>query len=187
MFATRLKSRSADQSSPPMLLTRVRDARIGNLSPGNSSGDDQRPQRRPVGFPLSQEHERGRLEPSVRPVERPAQARWRRVDAGMGDSSEKLVSAWPGDRPRHRSLREFRNSLRSSIVKRRVLAMSVAGMFVSTAIKRRDSHSPVHTACPTTRRGENWLKPPALEAGVAQLEADVPPFADTVFRVYRSG
>ncbi len=73
-----------------VLPAQGRDARVMDLSSGNSSPCENRSQRRPVVCRLGQKHERWRFEPGVHLVESARQGCRRGVDAGMGDDGEKV-------------------------------------------------------------------------------------------------
>ena len=113
------------QFADTVLPTQGHNAGVMDPRAGNSSANEQRPQCRPVVGQLGQKHKGRRLEPSIHLIEGARQRRGRRVDTGTGDDGEKFVNARPGNRLGRLALREFRNSLRGCVVKRRVLAMSV--------------------------------------------------------------
>ena len=124
--AKRLKSRSADQSSrtpccQQSAAMRASWTRAPAIRPAASNS-------RKVGqwsVDSANSTRLGEFDPGVDLVEGALKGRRRRIDTRMRDDGEKLVHARPGNRPWRRSLREFRNSLRCDVVKRRVLSMGV--------------------------------------------------------------
>lgn len=108
-----------------MLRAESGDASIVDAGSGHCSARDERAQLVPVLVRFRKQYECRRFQPCIDLPKRCLEWRRRIVDARVGNDGEKLVQAWPRDRPSCAAFGKVGDAFCRSGVKRRVLAMRV--------------------------------------------------------------